>query len=73
MTTFTLQNVADQIGETLPKRLRGRELGQRYSSALQSYVREHTATDILRFDLRDAPMMDVSFMDEVFGGFAEAR
>lgn len=73
MTTFTLQDVADQIGETLPKHLRGRELGQRYSSALQSYVREHTATDILRFDLRDAPMMDVSFIDEVFGGFAEAR
>lgn len=73
MSTFSLQDVAERIGETLPKRLRGRELGLRYSNALQAYVREHATTDLLRLDLHDAPMMDVSFMDEVFGGFAEAR
>ena len=73
MSTFSLQDVADRISEPLPKRLRGRELGLRYSTALQSYVCEHVTTDLLRLDLHDAPMMDVSFMDEVFGGFAEAR
>jgi len=73
LSTFNFKDIAKQIGEALPERLRGRKLGQRYSAALQAYVREQATVDILEFDLHDAPMMDVSFMDEVFGGFAETR
>ncbi len=55
------------------QRLRGRELGITFRSALQQQIKNCSRDSVLQFSLSDISMMDVSFMDEVFGGTAEDR
>jgi hypothetical protein len=73
MITFTMQDLAKQVGHDGERRLRGRELGRKFQAGLREKILSTPHDELLRFDLRDVQMMDVSFIDELFGGIAEAR
>lgn len=73
MATITIHDIAKRAGFSDVERFRGRDLGRKFRDALQDMISATPPEDILRFDLREVPMMDVSFIDEVFGGVAEAR
>lgn len=73
MITFTMQDLAQQVGHNGERRLRGRELGRKFQVGLRERILSAPLDELLRFDLRDVQMMDVSFIDELFGGIAEAR
>lgn len=73
MITFTMQDLAKQVGHNEERRLRGRELGRKFQAGLRERILSTSPDELLRFDLRDVQMMDVSFIDELFGGIAEAR
>jgi lipoate-protein ligase A len=73
MQHLTMAQLATQIGHTNSQRFRGRELGTRFYIALQQQISAIPRDDVIRFDLHSVGMMDVSFIDEVFGGIAEAR
>jgi hypothetical protein len=73
MITFTMQDLAKQVGHNVEQRLRGRELGKKFQTALHERILATPVDELLRFDLRNLQMMDVSFIDELFGGIAEAR
>lgn len=73
MITFTIQDLAKQLDHDGERRLRGRELGRKFQAGLREKILSTPNDELLHFDLRDIPMMDVSFIDELFGGIAEAR
>ncbi len=68
-----MQDLAEQVGHNWGSRLRGRELGRKYQAGLHERIVSTPVDELLRFDLGDVQMMDVSFIDELFGGIAEAR
>lgn len=68
-----MHDLAVQQGHSSERRLRGRELGRIFRAGLQEMIQSTPVSEVLHFSLRDVPMMDVSFIDEVFGGTAEAR
>lgn len=73
MVTLTMNQLSEKTGHSMGQRLRGRELGTIFRSALRQEISGHPRDSLLQFSLRDVSMMDVSFMDEVFGGIAEER
>lgn len=70
---LTLSELAVHAGHEMGSRLRGRELGRIFHRTLRDYITNVNSNNIIQLSLKDAIMMDVSFIDEVFGGVAEAR
>lgn len=70
---LTLSELAERAGHKMGSRLRGRELGKVFNQALRDYIVSVPQNSLILFSLEDGIMMDVSFIDEVFGGIAEAR
>ena len=70
---LTLSELAERAGHKIGTRLRGRELGKVFHRALRDYIANVPQNNLIQFSLEDGIMMDVSFIDEVFGGIAEAR
>ena len=68
-----MKDLAKKAGHSEIKRLRGRDLGEQFQAVLSSIIASTPSDTVIRFNLHDVPMMDVSFIDEVFGGIAEAR
>lgn len=68
-----MQDLANQLGHNGERRLRGRELGRKFQAGLREIIQSTQVDEVLCFRLRNVQMMDVSFIDEVFGGVAEAR